>query len=138
MKVQFSGVLSLFRSPWREPCAPPHHTHGDLTSLAPHERLPEILVVPRVSDFVRPHRWQPTRLPRPWDSPGKNVSREVLGSVLNCETVPDSFHASAKSPSHAGFPRGYLTSLLARAGQRKGANGKDWGDWWICCSWFRW
>ena len=25
-----------------------------------------------VSDFVRPHRRQPTRLPRPWDSPGKN------------------------------------------------------------------
>ena len=25
------------------------------------------------SDFVRPHRWQPTRLPRPWDSPGKNT-----------------------------------------------------------------
>ena len=23
------------------------HAHGDLTSLAPHERLPEILVVPR-------------------------------------------------------------------------------------------
>ena len=23
----------------------PHHAHGDLTSLAPHERLPEILVV---------------------------------------------------------------------------------------------
>ena len=21
---------------------------------------------------MRPHRWQPTRLPRPWDSPGKN------------------------------------------------------------------
>ena len=21
----------------------------------------------------RPHRWQPTRLPRPWDSPGKNT-----------------------------------------------------------------
>ena len=26
---------------------PPRHAHGDLTSLAPHERLPEILVVPR-------------------------------------------------------------------------------------------
>ena len=26
-----------------------------------------------VSDPVRPHRWQPTRLPRPWDSPGKNT-----------------------------------------------------------------
>ena len=26
-----------------------------------------------VSDSVRPHRWQPTRFPRPWDSPGKNT-----------------------------------------------------------------
>ena len=26
-----------------------------------------------VSDSVRPRRWQPTRLPRPWDSPGKNT-----------------------------------------------------------------
>ena len=25
-----------------------------------------------MSDSVRPHRRQPTRLPRPWDSPGKN------------------------------------------------------------------
>ena len=26
-----------------------------------------------MSDTVRPHRRQPTRLPRPWDSPGKNT-----------------------------------------------------------------
>ena len=26
-----------------------------------------------VSDSVRPQRWQPTRLPRPWDSPSKNT-----------------------------------------------------------------
>ena len=26
-----------------------------------------------MSDSVRPHRWQPTRLLRPWDSPGKNT-----------------------------------------------------------------
>ena len=26
-----------------------------------------------VSDSVRPHRRQPIRLPRPWDSPGKNT-----------------------------------------------------------------
>ena len=26
-----------------------------------------------MSDSVRPHRWRPTRLPRPWDSPGKNT-----------------------------------------------------------------
>ena len=26
-----------------------------------------------VSESVRPHRRQPTRIPRPWDSPGKNT-----------------------------------------------------------------
>ena len=26
-----------------------------------------------MSDFVQPQRRQPTRLPRPWDSPGKNT-----------------------------------------------------------------
>ena len=28
-------------------CFSPSYAHGDLTSLAPHERLPEILEVPR-------------------------------------------------------------------------------------------
>ena len=26
-----------------------------------------------MSDSVRPHRWQPTSLPQPWDSPGKKT-----------------------------------------------------------------
>src|SRR5574337_1200438 len=26
-----------------------------------------------MSDSMRPHRQQPTRLPRPWDSPGQNT-----------------------------------------------------------------
>ena len=26
-----------------------------------------------MSNSVRPHRWQPTRIPRPWNSPGKNT-----------------------------------------------------------------
>ena len=26
-----------------------------------------------MSNSVQPHRWQPTRLPHPWDSPGKNI-----------------------------------------------------------------
>ena len=30
-----------------------------------------------------PHRWQPTRLPRPWDSPGKNVG-VGCHSLLQC------------------------------------------------------
>ena len=29
-----------------------------------------------VSDSVRPHRRQPIRLPYPWDSPGKNTSKD--------------------------------------------------------------
>ena len=41
---QAGGTGELVREPGR---APPRHAHGDLTSLAPHERLPEILVVPR-------------------------------------------------------------------------------------------
>ena len=37
-------------------------------------------------DSVRPHRQQPTRLPRPWDSPGKNTG---LGChfLLQCVKV---------------------------------------------------
>ena len=37
-------------------------------------------------DSVRPHRRQPTRLPHPWDSPGKNTG---VGShfLLPCMTV---------------------------------------------------
>ena len=38
------------------------------------------------SNSVRPHRRQPTRLPRPWDSPGKNAG---VGChfLLQCRTV---------------------------------------------------
>ena len=34
-----------------------------------------LLPLSRVScvNSVRPHRWQPTRLPCPWDSPGNNT-----------------------------------------------------------------
>ena len=37
-----------------------------------------------VSDSVRPHRQQPTRLPRPWDSPGKNTG---VGSQIVCNST---------------------------------------------------
>ena len=40
-------MLKLTGPVTREPGrAPPRHAHRDLTSLAPQERLPEILVVP--------------------------------------------------------------------------------------------
>ena len=39
-----------------------------------------------MSDSVRPQRWQPTRLPRPWESPGKNTG---VGChfLLQCKKV---------------------------------------------------
>ena len=41
-----------------------------------------------MSDSVRSHRWQPTRLPRPWDSPGKNtgVACHVLLQCMNVKS----------------------------------------------------
>ena len=42
---------------------------------APHILVirPAAAVASVVSNSVWLHRWQPTRLPRPWDSPGKNT-----------------------------------------------------------------
>ena len=34
------------------------------------------LVASVMSDSMRPHRRKPTRLPRPWDSPGKNTGKD--------------------------------------------------------------
>ena len=35
-----------------------------------------------LSNSVQPHRGQPTRLPRPWDSPGKNTGAGCLGASV--------------------------------------------------------
>ena len=52
--------------------------NADLTlqpqDKAVRSREPLLRLSPSVaSDSVRPHRQQPTRLSRPWDSPGKNA-----------------------------------------------------------------
>ena len=51
-----------------------------------------------VSDSVRPHRWQPTRLPHPWDSPGKNTG---LGChfLLQCMKVKSEREVSQSCPT---------------------------------------
>ena len=71
-------------------------------------------VTPAVSNSVRPHRRQPTRLPRPWESPGKNTGvgchfllhcmkvkseREVAQS---CLTLRDPMDCSPPGPSVHG------------------------------------
>ena len=70
-----------------------------------------------VSDFVRPHRWQPTRIRRPWDTPGKNTGvgchfllqcmkvkseREVAQS---CPTLATPWTAACQAPPSMGFSR---------------------------------
>ena len=51
-----------------------------------------------VSDPVQPHRWQPTRLPRPWDSPGKNTG---VGChfLLQCRKVKSESEVAQSCPS---------------------------------------
>ena len=51
-----------------------------------------------VSDSVRPHRWQPTRLHHPWDSPGKNTG---VGChfLLQCMKVKSQSEVAQSCPT---------------------------------------
>ena len=51
-----------------------------------------------MSNSVRPHRWQPTRLPRPWDSPGKNTG---VGChfLLQCMKVKNESEVAQSCPT---------------------------------------
>jgi len=78
-----------------------------------------------MSDSVRPQRQQPTRLPRPWDSPGKNTgvgchflfqcmklkSESEVAQVVylkvtqSCPTPSDPIDCSLQAPLSMGFSR---------------------------------
>ena len=51
-----------------------------------------------MSDSVRPHRWQPTRLLCPWDSPGKNTG---VGChfLLQCTKVKSQSEVAQSCPN---------------------------------------
>ena len=78
-----------------------------------------------MSDSVRPHRRQPTRLPRPWDSPGKNTGvgchfllqcmkvkseREV---AQLCPTLSDSMDCSLPGSSVHGILQARVLEWVA-------------------------
>ena len=65
-----------------------------------------------MSDSVWPHRRQPTRLPRPWDSPGKNTG---VGChfLLQCVKVKSESEV-AQLVSDSSRPRGLQPSRLLR------------------------
>ena len=52
-------------------------------------------------DSVQPHRWQPTRLPHPWDSPGKNTG---VGChfFLQCMKVKSESEVAQSCPTLCG------------------------------------
>ena len=70
-----------------------------------------------MSDSVRPHRRQPTRLPRPWDSPGKNtgVGCHCLLQCMKVKSESEKFScvqllaipwtAAYQAPPSMGFSR---------------------------------
>ena len=72
------------------------------------------LVASVMSDPVRPHRRQPTRLPRPWDSPGKNTGvgchfllqcmkvKSESEVTQSCPTLSDPIDCSSPGPSIHG------------------------------------
>ena len=51
-----------------------------------------------MSDSLQPHRWQPTRLPSPWDSPGKNTG---VGChfLLQCMKVKSESEVAQSCPT---------------------------------------
>ena len=77
--------LSLYWSPYLFTCVPTPtasfwrqesdqlHSVSPILSTIPETECCCCWITSVVSDSVQPHRWQPTRLPRPWDSPGKNT-----------------------------------------------------------------
>ena len=58
-----------------------------------------------MSDSVRPHRRQPTRLPRPWDSPGKNTGvgchflLQCMKVKVKCSVLSDSLRPHGLQPT---------------------------------------
>ena len=53
-----------------------------------------------MSNSVRPHRRQPTRLPRPWDSPGKNTG-EGCHFLLQCMKVKSESELDQSCPTRS-------------------------------------
>ena len=68
-----------------------------------------------MSDSVRPHRRQPTRLPRPWDSPGKNTGvgchcllqcvKVKVKSLCCVRPLATPWTAAYQAPLSMGFSR---------------------------------
>ena len=80
-----------------------------------------------MSDSVQPHRWQPTRLPRPWDSPGKNTGvgchfllqcmkvKSESEVAQSCLTLSNPMHCSLPGSSNHGIFQARVLEWVAIA-----------------------
>ena len=93
-----------------------------------------------MSDSVQPHRRQPTRLPRPWDSPGKNTGvgchfllqcRKVTSEnevAQSCPTLSDPMDHSPPGSSVHGIFQARVLEWGAIAFSKMGMRGKNKGQ----------
>ena len=84
-------------------------------------------VASAVSDSVRPHRWQPTRLRCPWDSPGKNTGggchfllqcmkvKSESDVAQSCPTLSDPMDCSLPGSSAHGIFQARVVEWVAIA-----------------------
>ena len=115
-----------------------------------------------MSNSVQPHRGQPTRLPRPWDSPGKNngVGYHFLLQCMklksesevaqSCQTLATPWTAAYQAPPSMGFSRQEYWSGVplpspflhapksnSRAGENATGMHRGWVHAWLLLHWHR-
>ena len=105
----FVCFLRWLETPWKQ------RSYLTLVSLAVCQRntcCSWCQVASVVSDSVRPHRRQPTRLNRPWDFPGKNTG---VGChfLLQCMKVKSESEV-AQLVSDTSWPHGLQPTRLLR------------------------
>ena len=88
-----------------------------------------------MSDSVRPHRQQPTRLPCPWDSPGKNTGmgchfllqcmkvKSESEVTQSCPTLSDPMDCSLPGSSVRGIFQARVLEWVATAFSAKSSLG---------------
>ena len=69
-----------------------------------------------MSNSVRPHRRQPTGLPRPWDSPGKNTGvgcHFLLQCIkVKCESEDAQLYLTLSDPMDCNLPESSIHGIL--------------------------
>ena len=90
-----------------------------------------------MSDSVQPQRWQPTRLPCPWDSPGKNTGvgchfllqcmkvKSESEVTQSCPTLATPWTAAHQAPLSMGFSRQKYWSGVPLPSPPCRASGKE-------------